>query len=73
MKTLELFEQMRSLSQQTNLSIRIEHENLETVYLEPTADQRVLIYDRAHAYSYLSANNDSTYRDWSELGIQHLR
>ena len=57
---------------QSMLKIRVEHENLETVYVAPDGDQ-ILVYDHGHAYSYLFEHDDSTYRDWSELGVEHLR
>lgn len=73
MKTLFLFEQLSSLIRQAELKIRVEHDNLETVYLEPTSDGRVLIFDRGNAHTYLSTENDQTYRDWADLGIEHIR
>lgn len=54
MRTLDAFSQLESLLRQNTLKLRIEHENLETVYLEPTSDGRILVHDRAHAYTYLS-------------------
>ena len=72
MKTLDLFGQLSSLMRQPTLKIRVEHENLETVYVEPAGDGRILIHDRAHAYSYLSTGKDSTYRDWADLGVDYL-
>lgn len=68
-----LFEQLSSLIRQPKLKVRVDHDNLETVYLEPTTDGRVLVYDRGHAYSYLSTNGDRTYRDWDDLGVEHIR
>lgn len=73
MKTLSLFDQLGSLIRQPQLKLRIEHDNLETVYIEPTSDGMVLVHDWGHAHTYLSKNNDQTYRDWSELGLEHLR
>ena len=73
MKTLNLLEQMSSLIRQPELRVRVEHENLETVYLEPTSDGRVIVHDRAHVHTYLSSNDDKTYRDWGKLGVAHIR
>ena len=73
MKTLLIFEQLSSLIRQPKLKVRVDHENLETVYLEPTSDGNVLVHDRGHAHTYLSTKNDRTYRDWAELGIEHIR
>ncbi len=67
MRTLLLFEQLASLIRQPKLKVRINHSNLETVYIEPTSDGKVLVHDRGHAHSYLSTQNDRTYQDWSEL------
>ena len=73
MKTIQLLEQLSFLIRQPALKIRVDHENLETVYLEPTADRRVLIHDRGHAHTYLSTKDDQAYRDWGELGVEHIR
>ena len=73
MKTTQLLEQLSSLTRQPTLRIRVEHENLETVYFESTSDGQILVHDRGHAYCYLSEKNDLTYRNWNELGIDHLR
>ena len=73
MKTLLLLEQLSSLTRQPRLKVRVEHENLETVYLEPISDGRVLVYDRGHAHNYLSEDGDRVYRDWADLGVEHIR
>ena len=73
MKTLLLLEQLSSLIRQPELKVRVGHENLETVYLEPASNGRVLIHDRGHAYTYLSTNEDQAYRDWANLGVDHIR
>lgn len=73
MRTLGAFSQLKSLLRQNTLKLRVEHENLETVYLEPTSDGRILVHDRAHAHTYLSTKQDKTFLDWSDLGIEHIR
>lgn len=73
MKTRHLLDQLCGLIRQPKLTIRVDHENLETVFLEPTNDGRILIHDRGHAFDYLSTNDDRTYRDWSNLGVEYIR
>jgi hypothetical protein len=73
MKTLQLFEQLSTTTRQSKLRIRVEHENLETVYFEPTLDGRILVHDRGHAHTYLSTRGDKAYRDWKDLGLAYLR
>ncbi len=73
MKTTSLLEQLSLLIRQPVLKVRVEHENLETVYFEPTSDGKILVHDRGHAHTYLSTRNDLTYKDWNELGISHLQ
>ena len=73
MKTRQLFERLSALIRQPQLKVRVEHENLETVYLEPTSEGEILVHDRAHAHTYLSTRSDQTYRDWADLGIEHIR
>lgn len=73
MTMLALFEQLRGLIGQSKLKVRIDHENLETVYIEPTAAGDILVHDGGHAYAYLSTDADRTYRDWAELGVCFIR
>ncbi len=73
MKTVKLFEQLSAQLHQSDFKIQVNHENLETVYVEATPDGRVLIHDHAHAHTYLSADGDCTYRDWTDLGLSHLQ
>lgn len=73
MQTIDAFNKLRSLLRQNTLKLRVEHENLETVYLEPDADGRILVHDRAHAHTYLSTKQDATFMDWADLGVEHIR
>ena len=73
MKTFEIFEQLQLIMRQPKLKIRVDHENLETVYLEPAADGKILVHDRGHAHTYLSNNDDSTYKKWDELGVGYIQ
>ena len=73
MKTFEIFEQLQLIMRQPKLKIRVDHENLETVYLEPAADGKILVHDRGHAHAYLSNNDDSTYKKWDELGVGYIQ
>ena len=73
MKTFEIFEQLQLIMRQPKLKIRVDHENLETVYLEPAADGMILVHDRGHAHTYLSNSDDSTYKKWDELGVGYIQ
>jgi len=73
METLEILNRLSELIQQPQLRVRVEHENLETIYLERTSEGEILVHDQAHAHTYLSTHSDQTYRDWSELGIEYIR
>lgn len=33
----------------------------------------VLVHDRGHAHTYLSTEGDQTYREWNDLGVEHIR
>ncbi len=66
-------EQLSALIRQSELKVRVDHDNLETVYLEQTPDGKVLVHDGGHAHNYLSTAGDRTYRDWAELGVEHIR
>ncbi|EKK02386.1 hypothetical protein RBSH_02295 [Rhodopirellula baltica SH28] len=73
METQQVLQRLATLIRQPELKVRVEHENLETVYLEPTAEGEILVHDRGHAHTYLSTGGDQTYLDWSELGVEHIR
>ena len=68
-----LFARLLILTQQSELKISVKHSNLETVYLEVASENEVLVHDRGYVHDYLSTEGDSTYRDWSELGMNHIR
>ncbi len=73
MLTFELLRQLKTALRQRQSSIRIDHVNLETVYVDLTDDCRVLVHDRGYVYNYLSGPENRNYHDWSRFGIEKLR
>lgn len=61
METQQVLDRLAKLIRQPELKVRVEHENLETVYLEATAEGEILVHDRrSHAHTYLSTGGDQT-------------
>ena len=73
MQTVDFLKHIESVLRQTALKVRVDHENLETVYFESTSEGRVLVHDRGHVHGYLSSDKDVTYRSWSDLGVEFIR
>lgn len=69
----ELLDCLRAEVGQNRVSIRIDCENLETVFLEQLADGRLLVYDRYETLSYIREHSDTTYMSMNDLGIDRIR
>lgn len=61
-------EQLRAAVGQSDVTVRIDHENTETVYLEVDGGSLV-VHDRGETFYYLAvegpATDDQTFRPWS--------
>ncbi|HBE69213.1 MAG TPA: hypothetical protein DDW52_13775 [Planctomycetaceae bacterium] len=73
METQKLLHRLAALIEQPRIKLRVEHENLETVYIETTPENEILVHDRGYAHAYLLTDENQVYRDWADLGIEFIR
>lgn len=68
MQVVTRLEQLRAAVGQADVTVRIDHENTETVYLEVDGGG-LLVHDRGETFYYLAvegpATDDQTFRPWS--------
>ena len=63
----EIFTGLRAITGQRRVAVKVDCNNLETVYIEQDTDGRFVVSDRYETFAYLSESTD-TYLSIAELG-----
>jgi hypothetical protein len=68
----DLLQRLRLGFQQSNVTLKCDCDNLETVYVSLGEDGKVIVSDRGESIAYLSRGTDSTYRPLADSDFERV-